>query len=56
MVYDPDAAFAGVLERARDLPKTQILVLGSTHLETLESFSSRLLDTLVGSLQSTNRT
>ncbi len=51
MTNYPDSAFAGVLEQARDLPKTQILVLASTHLETLtEGFSPRLLDTLVGKL------
>ena len=47
----PDSAFAGVLEGARDLPKTQIMVLALTHLETLEAFSPRLLDTLLGKLE-----
>ena len=47
----PDSAFTGVLRQARDLPKTQILVLASTHLETLETFRPRLLDTLIGKLE-----
>lgn len=47
----PDSAFVGVLEGARDLPKTQIMVLASAHLETLETFSPRLLDTLLEKLE-----
>lgn len=47
----PDSAFAGVLSQARDLPKTQILVLASAHLATLETFNPRLLDTLLGKLE-----
>lgn len=52
MTAYPDSAFAGVLEQARNLPKTQILVLASAHLETLtEGFSPRSLDTLLGKLE-----
>ncbi len=47
----PDSAFTGVLKQTRDFPKTQLLVLASTHLETLEAFSPHLLDTLLGKLE-----
>ena len=47
----PDPAFTGVLRQARDLPKTQLLVLASAHLETLETFSPRFLNTLIGKLE-----
>jgi hypothetical protein len=47
----PDTAFEGVLEQARNLAKTQILVLGCTHFrEAADNFRSQLVDTLLDKL------